>query len=350
MRSPTRSWRAALLSALLLPVLAGPGASQTASQTAAQTAAAGRAGRVSSEENLRKDPQGTILARMQEGAPLTIVSREGPWAQVEIFGWIWARSVEASNRDGFDLVVSHEDGENLRDAPRGEMIGYLMEGALLQEIERQPGWIRVKRRAWMWGASVAEAAPSTQAPAPGPAGAPAAGGARGTTAFATAGASGAAILSAPGGDTVGTTRPRAELEVVARQGSWARVRLEGWTWIPPGDSAVAGGDPGDLTPAELRADPQGTAGRLVAWQLQFISLERAERVRTDFFEGEPFILARYGGAEGPFVYVAVPTDRLPEVQGLVPLEILSVTARVRTGASSLTGTPIVDLVSLEHKR
>jgi len=343
MTSPTRSWRAALISALLLPVLATPSAAQTA-------------GRVGTEENLRKDPQGTILARMQVGAPLTIVSRQGPWAEVAIGGWIWARSVEATDRAGFDLVVSHEDGENLRDAPRGEMIGYLMEGALLEELDRQPGWVRVRRRAWMWGPSVAEmpgaSPPATAAPAPAARAdaPPAAGTARGATAFATAGADGAAILAAPGGDTVGTTRPRAELEVVARQGSWARVRLEGWTWLPPGDSTMAGGDPGDLTPAELRADPQGTAGRLVAWQLQFISLERAERVRTDFFEGEPFILARYGGADGPFVYVAVPTDRLPEVQGIVPLDLISVTARVRTGASSLTGTPIVDLVSLERGR
>ncbi len=113
---------------------------------------------------------------------------------------------------------------------------------------------------------------------------------------------------------------------------------------------VAGADPGTITPADLRTDPQGSAGRLVAWQLQFISLEHAEKVRTDFFEGEPFMLTRYGGADGPFVYVAVPTERVPEVQGLVPLELISVTGRVRTGASSLTGTPIVDLVSLERKR
>jgi hypothetical protein len=120
--------------------------------------------------------------------------------------------------------------------------------------------------------------------------------------------------------------------------------------MPPGDSAVVGGDPGAITPADLRSDPQGSAGRLVAWQLQFISLERAEKVRTDFFEGEPFMLTRYGGADGPFVYVAVSRERVTEIQGLVPLELISVTARVRTGASSLTGTPILDLVSLERRR
>ncbi|HKJ03570.1 MAG TPA: hypothetical protein VJ997_13975, partial [Longimicrobiales bacterium] len=76
----------------------------------------------------------------------------------------------------------------------------------------------------------------------------------------------------------------------------------------------------------------------------------AEKVRTDFFEGEPFLLTRFGGGEGPFVYVALPPDRVQESEGLVPLERVSVTGRIRTGASSLTGTPIIDLVALERLR
>jgi hypothetical protein len=96
------------------------------------------------------------------------------------------------------------------------------------------------------------------------------------------------------------------------------------------------------------ADPDRHAGRVVSWSIQFISLERAEAVRTDFFEGEPFLLARFGGSDGPFVYVAVPPDRLSEVEGLVPLERVTITARVRTGASQLTGAPIVDLIEVDR--
>lgn len=335
MQSPIPVWRACLLSTLLLASLASPLAAQAAA-------------RVITQENLRKEANGTILARLVAGAPLTILTRRGAWIEVELEGWVWARSLEKTDREGFDLVVSADDGENLRDVPQGEMQAYVLEGTLLTEVERQTGWIKVRRRAWIWGASIAEtgarrgapaAPPRARAATPGP-----------PAGFVVAGPDGAAILSAPGGDTVGSTAPRAELEVVARQGSWARVRLEGWTWMPPGDSTIGGGEPGTVTPADLRSDPQGSAGRLVSWQLQFISLERAEKVRTDFFEGEPFMLARYGGADGPFVYVAVPAERVPDLQGLVPLEIVSVTARVRTGASSLTGTPIVDLVSLERNR
>jgi hypothetical protein len=60
------------------------------------------------------------------------------------------------------------------------------------------------------------------------------------------------------------------------------------------------------------------------------------------------MLTRYGGPDGPFVYVAVPAERLVAVQGLVPLERITITGRVRTGGSALTGTPIIDLLSFER--
>lgn len=149
--------------------------------------------------------------------------------------------------------------------------------------------------------------------------------------------------------------PASEVEVVRREGNWARVRVEGWMWLPAGQQAE-GGVAADaavsaaLEPAELRLAPEAHAGRVVQWDLQFISLERAEAIRTDFFEGEPFLLTRFGGSDGPFVYVAVPADRLTEVDGLLPLERISVTGRIRTGASALTGAPIIDLIGLERSR
>jgi len=130
------------------------------------------------------------------------------------------------------------------------------------------------------------------------------------------------------------------------------VRIEGWTWLPERDTAsvAATAATAALTPHDLATNPAGHRGRVVSWELQYISLEHAEKVRTDFFEGEPFLLTRFGEADGPFVYVAIPADRVPEMGGLVPLERLRVTGRVRTGVSSLTGTPIIDLVALERVR
>jgi len=118
--------------------------------------------------------------------------------------------------------------------------------------------------------------------------------------------------------------------------------------MPTSAQATADTSPSALVPDELTGDPSAHIGRVVSWSLQFISLERAEEIRTDFRRGEPFLLARFGGPEGPFVYVAVPPERLAEVEGIVPLERIRVTARIRTGASALTGTPIIDLLSLER--
>ena len=91
-------------------------------------------------------------------------------------------------------------------------------------------------------------------------------------------------------------------------------------------------------------------GRIVALDLQFISLERAEPVRSDFYEGEPFLLMREPGEEGSFIYVAVPPDRLGEVEGISPLERMSVVGRVRRSAASLTGSPILDLIEFRRGR
>jgi len=75
-------------------------------------------------------------------------------------------------------------------------------------------------------------------------------------------------------------------------------------------------------------------------------MERAEKIRTDFYEGEPFLLARTSTSGRSFVYVAVPPDRLGAVEGLIPLERVNVVGRIRTGAAALTGNPILDLIEL----
>lgn len=305
-------------------------------------------------------PNGEVLARMEPGATLPVVGRQDRWLQVDMEGWVWSRSLQVTDLEGFDLTVAEAQGENLRDAPSGQILGRLGRGTLLDEVERSPGWIKVRRRVWIWSESVVETSvpPSVSPPAASgtPAGAEArpvaAPAARRPGGFAAAGADGSAVLSAPGGDTLAHTAPGAELEILNREGSWARVRLEGWAWMPPAEEAPRPETPGEgaLTPADLIANPAAFQGRVISWQLQFISLEHAEKVRTDFFEGEPFLLTRFGGGDGPFVYVALPPGRVKDAEGLVPLERLSVTGRIRTGASSLTGTPIIDLVGLERVR
>jgi hypothetical protein len=288
---------------------------------------------------------------------------EGNWTEVEVEGWVWLRSLQASDDPAFDLVVSEAGGENLRSAPSGTILGRVEEGVLLGELSRDDAWARVSRVGWIWSASVSTDGPpvepgdpittpvggsgQTVAP-PGPA-------AQTPGGYANVGAEGGPILAAPDGDTLAVAAPASDLQVLRRDGNWARVRLEGWMWMPAAAAATPDAptrveESEVIEPTDLAADPDGYAGRVVAWSVQYISLERAESVRTDFFEGEPFLLARFGGGDGPFVYIAVPTDRLSEVQGLVPLERVVVTGRVRTGVSALTGAPIIDLIEIERSR
>ena len=340
--------RPLLLAGGLLAATAAPGASQDVVTL-----------RV--EENFRREPNGVVLARLGEGASLRVLGTEGNWTQVEVEGWVWLRSLQRSDDPDFDLVVSELDGENLRAGPSGSILGVLEEGALLEELGRDPAWARVARVGWIWSASLTSPVRAESEALPTPVATPSAsdvpsGPAARTPGNFTQTGGGGPILTAPDGDTLGMIGPSGDVQVLAREGSWARVRLEGWMWMPDSPTEVAADETADSEPGEvvdpdaLTADPTRYAGRVVAWTIQFISLERAEAVRTDFFEGEPFLLARFGNAEGPFVYVAVPTDRLSEVEGLVPLETLAVTGRVRTGASELTGAPIIDLIDIERSR
>jgi len=330
--------------------------------------ASGQAVAALREENFRREPNGVILGRVATGASLQVVGRDGNWVQADLEGWVWLASLRTSDTE-LDLVVSATGGENLRDGPSGAIIGRLEEGALLEELERRPQWAHVRRRGWIWSASVGGGTGATTAAAPargtpppaaggGRAGQPArSGGAAPPTSaqpggYANVGPAGAAILAAPDGDTLALAAPSRDLQVVSREGNWVRVRVDGWVWMPTGAQGAASTvtTPSTLTPQDLASNPVAYAGRVVSWALQFISLERAEAIRTDFRQGEPFLLTRYGGSDGPFVYVAVPPERVTDVEGLVPLERITVTARVRTGASSLTGSPVVDLLSFERAR
>jgi hypothetical protein len=132
------------------------------------------------------------------------------------------------------------------------------------------------------------------------------------------------------------------------------VLVEGWVWMPVLDlGGETIGDPTIVRGVEIRelsANFDRYRGRLVEVDLQFISLERAEQVRSDFYEGEPFLLTRALDQDRTFVYVAVPAGRLAEVQSLAPLERIRIVGRARSGAATFTGSPILDLMDLTRVR
>lgn len=308
---------------------------------------------VVTEENFRTEPNGPLLGQLEAGTTLALEERQGSWARVTLEGYVWERSMQILREGGFDLVISEPGGENVRDRPQGRLAGRLVEGTRLQELERVPGWVRVRRTGWMWVPSLSiqeEAPPSPQTPPSDPSQTtPADPGVEAPAEdWLIAGPGGLTLLTAPDGDTLGRAGAGADVRVLSRQGNWARVQLDGWVWVPPGE-AVAEADAADdvvveVLARELREDPAGFRGRRVEMELQYISLERAEAIRTDFYEGEPFLLTRTASGERSFVYVAVPPDRLGEVEGLSALDRIRVTARVRTGAAAYTANPVLELI------
>lgn len=303
------------------------------------------------EENIRAEPQGIVLGRILPGASFSVLSLDDQWVEIEMEGWIWARSIQDTDRLGFDLRVSVSPRENLRSEPTGTILGRLVEGTLLNREEEVTGWVRVRRAVWIWRESVELEAGTSE---PGRQSNLSQGG--GATSFEPRGDSpwwrtretGEALLSAPDGDTLALPEPGTEMRILAREGNWIRVRLEGWVWAPEagGVEPSEGSEPAEATPSQVASDPDRYRGRTFSWELQFVSLERAEKIRTDFYEGEPFLLTRVPGSPGLFVYVAVPPDQVSQLDGLIPLERILVVGRLRTGAAALTGNPILDLMEI----
>ena len=297
------------------------------------------------EENVRAEPQGVIIGRLPIGATFSVLQVEGRWAELELEGWVWTRSIQVTDRGDFDLRVMASPTENLRAEPSGEILARLAEGALLEQLDAVPGWTRVRRVAWVWAPSLDLDQADEQAPPPA---SPAPGRTAGGEGWWRSGSGGSPVLSGPDGDTLAHARPGTELQLLARQGNWVRVRLEGWSWAPLGveSDSVDSGIVTDVSAEEVAGDPAMYRGQVVSWELQFISQEEAERVRTDFYEGEPFLLTRATTPGRSFVYVAIPPERRSEVEGLIPLERIRVVGRIRTGSAALTGNPILDLMEL----
>lgn len=305
------------------------------------------------EENFRAAPDGAVLARVLPGTLMDVEGVRDAWVETRLEGWVWARSLQVASGGAKRLVVSADGGENLRTEPQGTVLARLERGMLVDELERRPGWIHVQRIAWIWGRSVDIEAPPGDAPRADSivASAPLEPPRSRDLPILTAPARGLAILAAPDGDTLARAAPGTDVQVVGGGGGWVRVRMDGWVWVggEGSDAADSAGVPADVGPADVSREPSRYVGRLVTWELRFVSLERAERLRTDFYEGEPYLLARPAEGEGAFVYVAVPPERLDEVEDLTPLEHIEVVGRVRSGAAELTGSPILDLVELRRR-
>jgi hypothetical protein len=293
--------------------------------------------RVASEENLRQEPsaQGRLLGRVNEGTDLAGGQTRDGFVEVTLEGWIWERSVRATTTAGFDLAVSSARGENLRAEPNGEVIARLLQGALLTEVERDQGWVHVRRVGWMWARSLAAA----DQPARGGGSAPPP-----VTASLDWGtiAAGVPLLVAPDGDTLGAVRGAAPARVIARANGWARVQLDGWVresdLQPASQGALSG-----VSGAEVRSAGRAFEGKALEWTVQYIAVQTADELRRDMTAGQPYMLARGPLPEAGFVYLLLSPEQARAIETLTPLTYLTIVGRVRTARSQYLGNPILTL-------
>jgi hypothetical protein len=276
----------------------------------------------------------------------------GSWAEVTLDGWVPSGSLAETTREGFSRVVGRVGGEDLHGSPAGDVTARLLQGFLLDWVEEEGEWSRVRRRGWVWRPSLTELGLADTPVGGG-------GGAEETDSIPRRPAVVAAgqrvvvggepvdLRATPGGsDTIAVVSPGSGLAVVERGNQWTRVQVEGW--VRSSDLATSNPDSilVGVSAAAVRAAPENYVGRTVRWSIQFISLEQAEPERTEFYEGEPFILARAPDPEDGFVYVAVPPELLADVQQINALQEIDILAQIRTGRSALMGVPVLDLMAL----
>jgi len=283
---------------------------------------------------------------------------QGDWLGVTLGGWIFATSVGATARAGYDLAVTRAPEENLRSAPAGALVGRLPPGFLFFCVDAATteSWIHVTRSGWVEKGDVelvAEVAATPAGAAPTPGRRPGVNAPDTTTGSSAPvdpsrleSARRTVLYRAPEGPPAGTLAPSAPLRVLGRSGEWTRVELEGWVRTADLQAAPPGVLVG-ISAAELRTEPQRYAGQVLRWTVQFISLQKADELRPDIPNGAMYFLARGPLPERGFVYVIVPEAKRAVLETINPLATLQVTARVRTGRSRFLGNPVLDLVSFE---
>lgn len=156
------------------------------------------------------------------------------------------------------------------------------------------------------------------------------------------------VRTAPSaGPAVAQVSKGGAVNVIARDGDWVRVRVEGW--VREADLIASDTTLRHLSVADIRSNPAEAQGKLVRWEVEAVALRSADPLRTGLQTGEQYLLALGPGAEKALVYIAVPESLLAGVRSLPPLAPIIVTARIRDGRSQPAGVPILDLESITRR-
>jgi hypothetical protein len=349
---------------------------------------------------VRSTPGGSVVALLKEGTTVSTGTARNGYVYVTFTGWMDGSNLGPA-RDSFPAHLTGKIAMRLRSAPsmRGVILGEVRPLAGIFTSGKQGSWVNVRRSGWVdaktlpSAASARAAATTTKAPAKAeppaskvPATRPVATKAAppANTKAAAAPARSAPAKSqpeptveaapvadsvpaiellpegtlrvarttigrnAPNGLVVGQIGAGSYVVPLARSRGWVRVRSE--VWVPERDVVPADSTYGAaLSAADLRADPEGTRGKTVRWEVQVLALQYADPLRRDLAKDEPYFLAKGPGAEDQLLYLAIPPSLLGEARSTQALTRLLVTARVRTGRSQPVGIPILDILSFARQ-
>ena len=330
--------------------------------------------RVLAGSALRSAPGGQVvgvLSRTFE-APVDLV--QGGAVRLKLTGFVLEADVRLDGNRARGLVGpakgKSDDGGTVRVGPgeKEPALASLNRGAVVFSTQKSAAWLAVNRPIWVDKSRLAKlnvpaAAPKPTVPsAPAPrqtvakSAVPPVTMAPTATGQAKAGApklpsmqitASSALRSGPDGNVVSTLPAGTIVTPLAADNGWTHVQVEGW--VATKDLADATEKSlGQLSAADLRADPVGTKGRTVRWTVEALSYQLADGLRREL-NGEPYLLARGPGNERSILYLAVPDSLREAAQALAPLSSVTVTARVRSGRSQPGGVPILDLLELTRR-
>ena len=350
--------------------------------------------RVKAPSAVLATPNGRAIGSVHPGVELRVIETRGAYAKVSVGGYVQRERLSAQRGSASPRVGNRAAVVRARAASTGRSVASFDAGTIVSigTAATPKGWVRVSRDAWVLKSALAAPATATTARVrtapnraavaakerPAPARRSSAGevaaresvkagpievGATSTAPKPALGkastiATGDSVLSpisntalraAPDAKALATVVPGATLVPLARERGWVRVRLEGWVPerdLAPTDSAFRMG----VSAADLRADPQGSRGRLVRWNVQILASQKADALRRDLAPDETYLLARGPYEENALLYLVVPPALLPVAKAIPELSQGTITARVRTGRSDLVGVPILDLLTLTTKK
>ncbi|MGH7525796.1 MAG: SH3 domain-containing protein [Gemmatimonadales bacterium] len=296
--------------------------------------------------DLHREPEGAPLVSLPAGAPVDTGRSEGDWKQATVEGWVFTSSTARTRRDGYDLVVTPDDGENLRSSPNGEVVGRAREGTLLKRVGQRGKWTRVRREGWVPSEAVtADRSPAPRATSQGTARTVRAAPAPPPTPEMVETLRETGLSAAPTGSSYGTLQSGIPARVLGRSGGWVRVQVDGW--VRESDlKPVEGGVLVGVTAAEVRAAPDRFVGQTLDWRLQLIAVQSADELRGEMAPGQPYLLTRGPLPEPGFVYVAVPQGQVAEFRALPPLHELVLRLNLKAARTKFLSTPVAELVSV----